>query len=248
MKKLLTLIVCCTFFNFGYSQNPDAAFEKGNALYQEKKYEEALESYSTIADAGLESAALYYNMGNAYFKTDQLAKAILHYERAARLAPNDDDIRQNLNLAKEATIDRFETMPEPIIKTAYHGIFKAMQPGSWGVMAIVFLGLMLVGTYLYLYTSLRRQGFAFGLTTLILGVLSLWLGYAHYNHLKNNQPAIVMAKSSYVKSGPGEKAEDVFILHEGTKALVTESYDNWKKIKLPDGKIGWIEAADIQEI
>lgn len=248
MKKLLTLIVCCTFFSFGYSQNPEAAFEKGNSLYQEKKYEGALESYNSVADAGLESAALYYNMGNAYFKTDQLAQAILYYERAARLAPNDDDIRQNLNLAKEATIDRFETLPEPIIKTAYQGIFKAMQPGSWGVAAIVFLAIMLLGTYFYLYTSRRRQGFTLGITALILGLLSLWFGYAHLNNLKNNQPAIVMATSSYVKSGPGEKAEDVFILHEGTKALVTESYDNWKKIKLPDGKIGWIVATDIAEI
>jgi len=248
MKQLLTIIVCCALFYSGYSQRPEVAFDKGNTLYQEKKYEEALEAYHTIADAGLESAALYYNMGNSYFKTDQLAKAILYYERAARLAPKDDDIRQNLNLAYEATIDRFETMPEPMIKTAYHGIFKAMQPGSWAAVALIFLVFMLVGTYAYLYTGYRRQGFTLGMTTFFLGMICLWFGYAHLGNLKNNKPAIVMATSTYVKSGPGEKAEDVFILHEGTRARVTESYESWKKIKLPDGKIGWITAADIKEI
>lgn len=248
MKKLLILLICITGIQFGFGQDLKGSFEKGNELYKESKYEEALESYLAIADAGLESAALYYNLGNTYFKLDQLPEAILYYERAAQLAPNDDDIRQNLKLVKEATIDRFETLPEPMIKTAYQGIFKAFQPGRWGTLSIIFFVIMLLGTYFYLYTSRRREGFAVGLVGLGLGILCLWFGYAHLNNLENNKPAIVMATSTYVKTGPGEKAEDAFILHEGTKALVTESYDNWKKIKLPDGKIGWIVATDIQEI
>lgn len=248
MKKLVFLLVFIGTGFLGFAQDLKVSFEEGNALYQEKKYEEAIEKYKAITDAGLESAALYYNLANAYFKTNQLSQAILNYERAARLAPNDDDIRQNLNIANEATIDRFETLPEPMIKTAYHGIFKAMQPGTWGVLALVFLVIMLVGTYLYLYTTKRRQGFALGIFSFLLGIISLWLAYAHLNNLRNYRPGIVTATSTYVKSGPGEKAEDVFILHEGTKATVTEYYDNWKKIKLPDGKIGWISAKDIIEI
>lgn len=248
MKKLLFLLALIANYSFAFSQDLEASFEEGNGLYQEKKYDEAIEKYKSITDAGLESAALYYNMANAYFKMNQLSKAILNYERAARLAPNDDDIRQNLNIANEATIDRFETLPEPMIKTAYTSIFKAFQPGTWGVLALVFLMIMLIGTYFYLYSSLRRQGFAVGIFSLLLGLISLWLAYAHLNNLQNYRPGIVTATSTYVKSGPGEKAEDVFILHEGTKATVTEFYDNWKKIKLPDGKIGWISAKDIVEI
>lgn len=248
MKKLLFLLVFIGTYALSFGQDLTATFEEGNALYQENKFDEAIEKYKTITDAGLESAALYYNLGNAYFKTNQLSKAILNYERAARLAPNDDDIRQNLSIANEATIDRFETLPEPIIKTAYQSIFRAFQPGTWGVIALVFLLIMLVGTYFYLYTTKRRQGFTIGIFSFLFGIISLWLAYAHLNNLRNYRPGIVTATSTYVKSGPGEKAEDVFILHEGTKANVTEYYDNWKKIKLPDGKIGWISAKDIVEI
>lgn len=248
MKKLVFLFVLIGSCFLGFGQDLQASFEDGNALYEEKKYNEAIEKYKIITDAGLESAALYYNLGNAYFKTNQLSKAILNYERATRLDPNDDDIRQNLNIANDATIDRFETLPEPMLKTAYQSIFRALQPGTWGVLALLFLILMLIGTYFYLYTAKRREGFSVGVFCFLLGIVSLWLGYAHLSNLRNYRPGIVTATSTYVKSGPGEKAEDVFILHEGTKATVTEYYNNWKKIKLPDGKIGWISAKDIIEI
>lgn len=247
MKNLVVLLLALFSFS-GFSQDLRETFEKGNELYSQEKYVEAIEVYRQIADGGYENAALYYNMANSYYKSGELAKAILYYERAARLSPHDDDIRQNLELARNATIDRFEQMPEPLIKTAWQGLFKALSPGSWSVLSLILFSLLLLGTFLYLFSDRRRLGFALGLPALILGMLSLWLGYVHLNHYRQNRPAIVTATSSYVKSGPGEKAEDVFILHEGSKGIVTESYENWKKIKMPDGKVGWIAARDLVEI
>lgn len=247
MKKLATILLLLSGF-FGYSQNSGQTFAEANKLYEAKEYRAALDKYREVLDVGYESAPLYYNMGNAYFKSNQLAQAILYYERARQLAPYDDDIRQNLEIAKQSTIDRFETIPQPIMRTAYLAILKALSPGGWAVVAITGFVVLLAGTFMYLFTARRRPGFALGTAGLIIGTLSLTLAYGHKNYLRNNRPAVITATSSYIKSGPSEKAEDVFILHEGTSAVITEDYQGWKKIKLPDGKVGWIESGDLVEV
>lgn len=247
MKKL-AVILFVLLTTFGYSQNMSQAFEEGNKLYQDKEYRKALEKYQEISEQGYESTALYFNMGNAYFKSSQLAKAILYYERAQQLSPYDDDVKQNLKIAKEGTVDRFETVPQPLVRSAYLSILTALPPAGWAVVAITSLFLLLGGVFMYLFTSIRRPGFVLAVTGLLIGALSISLAYGHQGYLQKNRPAVITATSSYVKSGPSEKAEDVFILHEGTSATVTEDYEGWKKIKLPDGKVGWIESGDLVEV
>ena len=207
-----------------------------------------MEKYQEISEQGYESTALYYNMGNAYFKSNQLAKAILYYERALQISPYDDDVKQNLKIAKEGTIDRFETVPHPLVRTAYVSILTALTPDNWAIVSVVCVLLLLAGTFMYLFTSFRRPGFVLGVAALLLGVLSISFAFGHQSYLQQNRPAVITATSSYVKSGPSDKAEDVFILHEGTSAVVTEDYEGWKKIKLPDGKVGWIESRDLVEV
>ncbi len=247
MKKLAAILFTL-LASFGYSQNLPQSFEEGNKLYQEKEYQQALEKYQAIFDEGYESTALYFNMGNAYFKSNQLAKAILYYERALQLSPYDDDVKQNLKIAKEGTIDRFETVPQPLVRAAYLSILTALTPGGWALVATISLLLLLGGTFVYLFTSIRKPGFVVALVSLLFGALSISLAFGHQSYLQKNRPAVITATSSYVKSGPSDKAEDVFILHEGTSATVTEDYEGWKKIKLPDGKVGWIESGDLAEV
>lgn len=247
MKKL-AVILFTLLASFGFSQNLEQTFEEGNKLYQDKEFRAALDKYQEVLDQGYESTALYYNIGNAYFKSNQVAKAILYYERALQLSPYDDDVKQNLKIAKEGTIDRFETVPQPLVRTAYLTILTALTPGSWGIVGVTCVLLFLAGTFMYLFTSIRRPGFVVGVAALLLGALSISLAFGHQTYLQNNRPAVITATSSYVKSGPSDKAEDVFILHEGTSAVVTEDYEGWKKIKLPDGKVGWIESGDLVEV
>lgn len=247
MKKIALLALwICTLTALG--QNPEELFEEANALYLEEQYRPALNKYQEIVDQGLENTALYYNMGNAYFKSNQLAESILYYQRALKLSPYDDDVRQNLKIARKTTIDRFEEVPKPLVRTAYLALMQALTPGNWGISTLILFLILLVGLGLYLFTSFRRPGFSLAAIALVLGILSFSLAHAHKNHLQNNRPAVIMATSSYVKSGPSEKAEDVFILHEGTSTIVTEDYEGWKKIKLPDGKVGWIESSDLLEV
>ncbi|MGB0175679.1 MAG: tetratricopeptide repeat protein [Owenweeksia sp.] len=247
MRKWMTLAAIILGFAL-HAQNPASDFEKANAAYKEEKYSEALNLYKSIREQGYESAELYYNMGNTYFKLGQTAPSILHYERAARLAPYDDDIQQNLKIANQGVIDRFEAMPKPLVRTAYLGILQLFSPNGWAWAALIFFTILAIGMALYLFTAARRPGFILGFFGLLLGILALALAFAHESYDRSHKPAIVMTPSSYVKTAPSATAEDAFILHEGTKAQVTDYLEGWKKIRLPDGKVGWIEAADITEV
>ncbi len=230
------------------AQNAENLFQKGNEFYQKKEWKSAIAFYDSIVKLGYENSALYYNLGNAHFKANHLAEAILNYERAAQLDRYDDDVQQNLKIAKEATIDRFEEMPKPMVRTIYLSVLKAFSPSGWAWLSVVAFAGLLAGTFLYLFSGKRRLGFVLAVFGFLLGVVFLALAYSHQNYLSSNRSAIVMRPSSYAKSGPSENAEDVFILHEGAKITVTEYFENWKKIKLPDGKVGWIKSGDTVEI
>ncbi|MDZ7845384.1 MAG: tetratricopeptide repeat protein [Owenweeksia sp.] len=212
MKSFTTvLLLLAVLTTFG--QQPRELFAQGNEKYRQQQYEEAIETYHQITEQGLENASLYYNLGNAYFKSDQLAQAILYYEKAVRLAPHDDEIQQNLKIARQGTIDKFETMPRPIVQATYLALLTALSPSGWATAGLVAMLLFISGSFLYLFSGMRRPGFTLGLVGLLAGLLCLSLAYLHQNYQRQNQPAVVMAPSSYVKSGPGQKAEDVFILH-----------------------------------
>ncbi len=230
------------------AQSPAVHFEAANGFYKEGAYEEAAKRYDTILKLGYESAEVYYNLGNCYFKSNQLGLAILNYKRAEQLDPFDDEIRRNLSLAQKAAIDDFEIMPLPLFRSAYLKFLLLLSADTWAILGLIGLSLLIIGSFLYLFSDLGRLGFILGSVGLIGALLFTSLAVANRNHLKKNVPAIVMSASSYAKSGPGDKAEDVFILHEGAEVKVIESYEGWRKIKLPDGKVGWILGEDIEVI
>lgn len=247
MKRILCIIAL--FFSVqSYSNTAEELFTSGNEAYKAENYSEALLIYDSLLSMDYESVGLYYNLGNSYYKQENLGRAILNYERASRINPNDEDVQNNLNLAREAVLDKFETVPSSIFKIIGMGIMKFLSPSTWGILGIIFLFLMCGGVGLYFFTTLKRPGFISGLSFLILGGFCISMAFGYSQHLKNHVPAIVISDSSYVKSAPSETAEDVFILHEGTKAEVQDELEGWKKIRLIDGKLGWIEAGDVEEI
>jgi len=220
----------------------------GWAQTAEEVFQPGIDAYRSVLEQDKQSAPLFFNLGNAYFKSGQTAKAILSYERALRLNPGDPEVQQNLELARESVIDRFEEMPRPLFQTFFRNFVKLFSPDAWAVLTVAFGLFIITGGFLYLFTSFKRPGFILAVSALLLCGLSWFLAARHHALLQNNRAAIVMTQSSYVKSGPGEKAEDVFILHAGAKAVVKESYEGWSKIQLPDGKIGWIRSGDIEII
>lgn len=247
MKKILCIIAL--FFSIqSFSNNSLDLFSAGNTAYQSEKYFDALQIYDSLLSMNYESVALYYNLGNTHYKQENLGKAILFYERAALLDPNDEDVQNNLRLAQESVLDKFETIPSPLFQYIGLGIMKFFSPSTWAVLGIVFLFLMSVGVYLYCFSTLKRPGFVGGLSFLILGGFSIAMAFSYSQHIDNHVPGIITSDSAYVKSAPSETAEDVFILHEGTKAEVQDELEGWKKIRLVDGKLGWLESDNLEEI
>tara|TARA_Y100001934_G_C12311139_1_gene754977 strand:+ start:559 stop:1302 length:744 start_codon:yes stop_codon:yes gene_type:complete len=223
-------------------------FEQANKAYQEEDFLKAVELYDSIAAQGEVSAALYYNLGNAHYENGALAKAILNYERALRLDPKDEEILHNLALAKSKRIDRFEEMPQNLFKAFRLSVLQLFQPDNWARLALGFLALALAGLALYLFSSYGRIGFVSLLGGSLLSLFSLIMAYSHQHYREEHPGLIIMSDSAYVKSGPGSEAEDLFILHAGTKGEQLDHFEGWTKLRLIDGKIGWLPDEDIEQI
>lgn len=249
MKKLLHLILmllCAVSF----SQN-QALFEKGNALYNEGKYAEAIDAYKAILATKNHSAELYFNIANAHYKLNDVAPSIYYYEKALQLSPNDADIKNNLAFARNMTIDAIDTVPEAGFSKLIKSMTNYMSFDGWARLAVAcsicFVALFLI--YYFAYSSLRKRlAFIGSIATLSLLFLALVFAFHKFNLDKNDRPAIVFAQEAKVKAEPNLRSEESFILHEGTKVQILDTVKNWKKIKLADGKTGWVSQEDIKSL
>ena len=229
----------------------NALFEKGNALYNQGKYTEAIDAYMTILDTKNHSAELYFNLGNAYYKLNKVAPSIYYFEKALQLAPNDADIKNNLAFAKNMTIDAIETIPEAAISKFTKSITNYMTFDGWAktTVILVFCFVVLFLIYYFAYTTIRKRlAFIGSMASLFLFVVGLTLAFHKFNSDKNDKPAIVFAQESKVKAEPNLRSEESFKLHEGTKVQIIDTVKTWKKIKLDDGKSGWVSQEDIKEL
>lgn len=249
MKNLITIVVFLVSV-LGLAQN-DQLFEKGNSFYNQEKYQEAIDAYSAILESGQESASLYYNLANANYKLSNIGQSIYYYEKALELKPNDEDIKNNLAFANNATIDAIDVIPEGVISRTINGFTNMFSFDSWAWIAVLCVVIFVVLFLLY-YTarisSKKRLFFLGSWLSLLIAVFAVVFAFKQYSYITNNQYAIIFAQESTVKSEPNLRSEEVFELHEGTKVKVTETVNDWKKIKLADGKIGWIPATDLKEL
>ena len=224
---------------------------EGDSAYVNSNYQEAIKIYESLLKQG-ESAELYYNLGNAYYRTENITRAVLNYERALLLSPGDGDIRFNLQIARSKTIDKIVPESEMFFVTWYRSLVNMMSVDGWGRLALVSLALVIVLFLVYLFSArvwLQKVGFFGGGALLVVFVLSNFFAWQQRHQLLYRQGAIVVAPSVTVKSTPAQNGTDLFILHEGTKVVITDgSMKNWREIRLADGKKGWIESKKIELI
>lgn len=227
----------------------EVVFEEANTLYNEGKYAEAIDKYTAILDTGKHSAALYFNLGNANYKLNNIAPSIYYYEKALQLAPNDNDIRNNIAFARNMTIDAVDVVPEAGFSKFIKGITNTFSFDTWAKLSIVlvFCFVLLFLIYYFAFSSLKKRlTFIGSLTALFLCFATLIIAFHRYDLDKKDKPAIVFAQESKIKSEPNLRSEESFRLHEGTKVQVLDTIGAWKKIRLTDGKTGWVLSEDIK--
>lgn len=222
-----------------------------DSAYARGQYQQAIRGYESLLEHGA-SADLYYNLGNAYYRTEDITHAILNYERALLFSPGDGDIRFNLQIAQSKTIDKIVPEAEMFFVTWYYACVNLMSVDGWAWMALGTLILVIILLLVYLFSErvwLRKIGFFAGLALLALFVVSNIFAWQQQQGLLHRRGAIVMSPSAAVKSTPARNGTDLFILHEGTKVTITDdSMKGWKGIRVADGKEGWIESNGIEEI
>lgn len=233
------------------SNNPDELWQMANTAYNAGNYAQAEECYTRIVEQGLHSAALYYNLANAHFKQDELGKAMLYYNRALRLRPNDEDIRHNLEYAEQSTKDSIEEIPEFFLKTWIKSLRGALSCTAWSILSLLMLVAALVCGLLYLLAqrlSLRKIGFYLMTVTALLFVVTTAFAWSERNMLIERSEAIIMNSAVSIKSSPDRSATELFVLHEGTKVTIGETIDGWAEVRIADGRKGWIEQERIERI
>ncbi len=250
MRKLIILLLLAPFI-CAASGKSVALFKDANTAYSKGQYEVALKLYQQLLDSGIVVKEVYYNLGNANYKLNNFAPAILNYEKAYKLAPGDEDIQVNLRLANLKITDKIEAVPEFFLKKWWIGFITSLSLQLWSALGVFLflLGFGLMIVYLFsLQLAIKRTSFYSGLTLILIGLILIGIANAQDNYFEQHKEAIVFNGVVNVKSAPNEKQKTLFIVHEGTKVRVMDSVNDWVKIELPNGNIGWVDAVALQLI
>ncbi len=239
----LVLLLTATFLLPAKASNETDLFSKANKFYMDQNYEKAAETYEKLVAANKVSAEVYYNLGNTYYKTGNIASAILNLERARKLKPSDPDILYNLRIANLNTIDKIEPVPQVFYERWWDDFVNEGSVSSRAFMMIglLWLALALATVYLFAHKIIIRKIMFFATISITLVALFTWvLIYQQHKHLNDHQAAIIFTESVYVKSSPDDKSSNLFMLHSGTRIEVLDALKGWKKIRIANGNEGWV--------
>ena len=253
MKKLL--IISFIVFAAGYSPAQVSRFQglvqEANQYYSDSKYTEAIAAYEEVLAGNYESAALYFNLGNAYFKVNNIPSAIWNYEKALKLDPTDKDIRFNLDLANSRVIDKIEPLPEFFLKTWIRSLRDMASSNSWAKIGLFTMVLALAFAFIFTISrsiSFRKISFWSGLVMLFIMGLAFIFSTSSYRHYHRQNTGIIFNPTVTVKSSPSENSVDLFVIHEGAKVFILDRVEGWSEIKLANGNVGWLKTTSYKPV
>jgi hypothetical protein len=237
-------IICCVFAQ-------EEALKKAEEDYTQEDYAKAIEQYKDILTTYGESAEVYYNLGNAYYKANKIAPAVLYYERALLIDPGDTDIRFNLEMARQKTVDKIEPIDNFFLLKWFDSVQNMGSSDSWAKLGIVCF-LLFIGCLLLFFFSrqihVRKIGFYMGVLFFVSVIVTNIFARNQNREWVNRTHAIVFSPTVTVKSSPNQSGTDLFILHEGTKVSIKSTLGEWTEIELEDGNVGWMPGKDIELI
>jgi tetratricopeptide (TPR) repeat protein len=249
MKRYFITILAIFFAASVFAQGD--LIQKANEHYTKEEFTKAIDGYNQILMAGIESPELYYNLGNAYYKTNQFTLAILNFERAKLLAPDDEDIEFNLLVANQKVVDSIQELPGIFVVRWWNSLINSQTTDSWAVLSIIgfILFLTLLGLYFFAKTGeVKRISFWAGCFLIVFTISSWSFAARQKSRLVNHSFAIVMQPTVTVKSSPSEKGTNLFVIHEGLKVRITDKLGDWVEIRLADGNKGWLLTESIERI
>ena len=229
----------------------DTDWQAAAEAYSKSEFAKAVELYENTLNTSNESAKVYYNIGNCYYKMNKIAPAILNYERAILLNPGDNDARFNLEIAKLQTIDKIEPIGEFFLSEWIKSLQNIFGTNTWSKFGIASFLLLIGSLMLFFFTRkiiLKKIGFYAGIICLLFTIASNCFAYNQKQKLLNRSTAIVFAPTVTIKSSPDNSGNDLFVLHEGVKVEVLSKLGEWCEIKIADGNIGWIKSSNIEII
>lgn len=225
---------------------------EADSAYIKNDFANAVNLYESILTNEGESADIYYNLGNSYYKMNNIAKAVLNYERALLLNPGDGDTRFNLEMAKSKTVDKVTPPSEMFFVTWTQSLINSMSERAWARTGIITFILTILTLVLFIFGKqvvLKKIGFISAICFFVICILANIFASEQKAELVNHENAIIMAPSVTVKSTPNESGTDLFILHEGRKVMIKDNtMKEWKEIRLEDGNVGWVPTNVIEII
>jgi len=246
MKKNLFLVLVLLLFSssdvFG-SNDVDSLFNHSNGLYSDNNFEDAIDGYFSILDQSISNGVLYYNIGNCYYKLNDLGYARLYYEKSKLYNPTDKDVLHNIELVKAQLIDDIQHMPEFFLVKIINNINTKLNASQWGyvVIAALYFNLFLFLFFFFSKSVEMRVNSLRGLL-IMLPVFLITVFFLLYSNFGNKYDhAVLVDSNTYVKTAPSLDADDYFIIHEGVKFKLTDQVDDWCRILLSDGKDGWVQ-------
>ncbi|MDR0939191.1 MAG: tetratricopeptide repeat protein [Mediterranea sp.] len=255
MKKILfSVLISLSTLCWGQdtpAQPADTTKAAADSAYIKENYSAAIQIYEALLRHG-EAPELYYNLGNSYYKNDELPKAILNYERALLMQPGNADVRANLEIARAKTVDKVESVPDIFFVSWIKALINTTSVDGWATWAIASFLLFIIALALYIFGKqviVRKVSFICGIVFVLAAICANLFAMQQKKQLVDRDAAIVMPPSITVRSTPSENGTELFILHEGRKVSIKDnSMKEWKEISLEDGKVGWVPATSIEVI
>lgn len=249
VNKIIAVLLLCGMYVAVSAQEAD--IKAAETAYAAEQYDKAIELYESVLQSYGDSYALYYNLGNSYYKDGKIAQAILNYERALLIKPGDSDIRFNLEMAKQHTVDKIEPLQDFFLTQWFRSVQNLIGVDSWATVGIACFVLFICCLVLFFFSKwmrLKKIGFYLGILLFIVVIFANVFAYNQRQELLNRRGAIVFAPTVTVKSSPDNSGTDLFVLHEGTKVFIRSSVGEWHEIALEDGNVGWMNKKDITVI
>jgi tetratricopeptide (TPR) repeat protein len=251
MKRILFAFTGLLFSLHLFAVTDAELVIKGNKAYSAGMFSQAISCYQDVIKKGSASAELYYNLGNAYFKSNDMPSAILYYEKAKKLRPNDSDINFNLSVANNKITDKIEEVPQLFIKRWYTTVFNLFSLDTLALTSLIGFMLFFILMSIFLFSRpllIRKISFWCAAGMLLISISAFVIAQRKHHALSEQKEAIVFTPAVTVKSSPDANSVDLFVVHEGAKVTILDSLGAWQEIRIGNGSEGWIKSIDTRRI